>query len=220
MPTCSTWFVKETGERHPITATFSDVDWVTLLRFSELAGRLRETSFVQSGENFFTILCGDGEITVSSRLPSPDDLAAFLHRLRPFIHKKEPVEFGKVVNIMKQGVRDEAVLGVLNSHRALFNIKSSSELVGIDITTNGREIVSEEMLKAWLYGEEYHFDAEKSAALQVMAATVPPEIWRTLLIRVLICKTNAVFLTSRMIDHLRGRLAKSTEAAQGVGATP
>lgn len=213
MPTCNTWFVKETGERHPITATFSDADWVTLLRFAELAARLRETKFVQSGENFFTILSDNGEVTVSSRLPSPDDLAAFLHRLRPFIHKKEPVEFGKVVNILKRGVRDEAVRDVLNSHRALFNLKSSFELVGIDITTGGREIVSEQMIEAWLYGEEYHFDADKSAALQAMAATVPPEIWQTLLIRVLICKTNAVFLTSQMIDHLRRQLAKSTEAA-------
>jgi len=69
------------------------------------------------------------------------------------------------------------------------------------------------MLSAWLYGEEYHFDAEKAAALRAMAATAPPELWRTLLIRVLLCKADAVLITGRIVDRLRRRFATESEAA-------
>lgn len=215
MPTCRTWWVKNgEEEREPIAATFSDAEWSTLLRFAELASRLRETGFVQNGENFLSILFDNAEVTVSSRLPKPDDLAAFLHRLRPFIHNKEPFHFGKVLNILKRRVRHDAFHEVLNGYRAAFRIRSALELVGINFTADGRDIVSEEMLQAWLYGEEYHFDAGKSEAFRAMADSVPPEIWRTLLLRVLLCKADVILRTKGIIDHLRRRAEANQAAAQ------
>jgi len=89
-----------------VSREFPDNEWERLVRFKDHAARLLATGLLQRGPLPNYTFQWDREFGILhlAVLPSEDDTAAFLHRMRRFVLQREPTFFNKICNIISRRV--------------------------------------------------------------------------------------------------------------------
>lgn len=91
-----------TAQKVEVVGEFSDAEWEILLRFAEYAEQLGQTRMVQEGSNVRCSIRLEAKKGINSSVivPPENDIAAFLHRMRPFVLQDEPTSFFRVFSMM------------------------------------------------------------------------------------------------------------------------
>lgn len=146
-------------KQESVEITIPDDEWKHLLLFHNEVERLRATKFVQhkSGGEIKFIYQESHGLKSNAQQYDQDEVGAMLLKLRPFIlQKKEPFQFGKIKNILKQRLDHFAFqnhLDVLHSFFSLQQIQKKMQISG-----PGRPPLSFDVVKDWLNAYEYHRD--------------------------------------------------------------
>ena len=190
---------QSTGSESTVAGEFPDDVWEVLCRFIQYAGDLLSTSMVRDGTHVTARLHGKkGKgITAQAVIPSSDKLAAFLHRLRPFVLQDEPTNFYKICNLVSRHIENAAVRDWLKELRSLYSGDQFRSQVRIEY--DSVLINCEETLKQWLYGFEYHKDKSKQQGLQLLHKLLPLEYSRAIFMSMLMDKATAVLLISKCL---------------------
>lgn len=204
------------GKRLPETISFSFADQQVVRMRGYLNEAMRLEASVLANGGFAISLCISGTVGQSIRLdgtePTNDQLAIFLHRLRPFQLQKEPYSFGRIKNVVAQGTASSPFLhAYLERTKDMFFGVAMQEQVRISL---GDMILnSEAALDAWLYAVEYHRDDKKMIALLKPGQGIPDGLARPVFMMLLRAKVDAVLALGNIINRiLTSPTATSIEA--------
>ena len=108
MPLAGSCVIEIAGGRYPPEAvpfSFADEQVVLLRGYLGEAQRLEGSVLANGGFAVSLNLSATigHPVKITGVEPTDDQLAIFLHRLRPFQLQKEPYQFGKVKNVVAQG---------------------------------------------------------------------------------------------------------------------
>jgi hypothetical protein len=183
----------------------SEADTAILRNFLTEAGGL-EAHLKRIGglpAKFRLVGAPGGMATVSGEEPDPTAFAATLHMLRPFILEEEPFSFKRVRSILARSSPDAFLQQRLKDIKHLYfgnHLRSQ-----IRITIGTFELTSEAALKQWLYGLEYHRDADKAVAFKQSLGPLPIGTSRPILVAQIAHKCNAILhlahIVAKMIDE-------------------
>lgn len=107
----------------------------------------------------------------------PDDQAvkSTLLDLRPFLLEGEPVNFYHICNLLHQNLVDPELLNKLKQTREAWSIllerRKQGPPGGVRLIIEEKDILSEENLNFWLYGEYFHLEEKKIKVLEQMHLT-------------------------------------------------
>jgi hypothetical protein len=169
-----------------------DEDWNTLVSFLDDFDRLAATRVANGGQVRVRFrFDAQGGFASSGEMPPDDDVAAFLHRLRPFVLNDERSNFYRVCNVLGRAIAHRGVTAMLQRQRDEFSGRVFQSQ--IQISSNRTVINSEEVLQNWLNAYEYHRDADRREELaQIHHDQFPLEAMRPVLFSMLIDKTRAI----------------------------
>jgi hypothetical protein len=191
----------------PLCIELPSADEEILRKFLTEYERLSASSPLQKdipcGLNFnFTPEKG---LVLTPNIPSTDDLAILLHRLRPFLLQQEPYSFQKTAAALGRHLSHAAFRSLLAYMYRLWRCEGGN--AQMPIMLNSREINTEEVLLQWLNATEYHRDPEKGAAIERLRNQVPGELFDFVIVNLTLEKLRAVIacakLASVMVGHLR-----------------
>ena len=205
MPLFGSCIIEIAGGRYPPEAvpfSFPD-EQVDLLRgYLGEAQRLERSVLANGG--FAVSLNLSATIGQPAKItgvePTDDQLAIFLHRLRPFQLQKEPYQFGKVKNVVAQGTSSSKFMqSYLDRAKDMFTRVAMQQQVRISI---GDAILnSEAALTAWLYAVEYHRDDAKMIALLKGKQPPPEQLARPIFMMLLRYKIDAVLALGNIVHR-------------------
>ena len=94
-----------------IKGKFKEDDWQRLKSFKAYADELASTSIVrnQMGSSLNVKYDHKKGMSISTKIPTGDELASFLHRLRPFILDREETYFFKICNMISRGYNNQNI---------------------------------------------------------------------------------------------------------------
>lgn len=202
-----------TPEPVSISGQLGDKDWDLLKRFNERAIELFQTRFVQSGmPSNLNIKMEPGTLSFSTQLPDPDDLAAFLHRLRPFFLGTEETNFDKICDLIKTRLDNQFITSMISEQQATYHgerLRSmfTIRLIRQDTATPASDefiVNSDELLKKWLYSSEYHFDNNKRELIESFETIMPLEAQKSVFIQLLGEKMEAISLVASIVRVILG----------------
>jgi hypothetical protein len=145
----------------------------------------------------------------SGELPPDDDLAAYLHRLRPFLLQNEATSFDRVCAIIGRALPHEPMRALLRRQRREFdgrNFQSQFQLLSNDVVVN-----SERVLKLWLNGFEYHRDREQRDEIARLHQLLPMDATRPVFVSMIIDKVRAVAEIATVVRILLRRAERGRE---------
>jgi len=204
-----------TGEKASCAGEFPDDEWKRLDRFLEYADELSATGMVRNKRTISYSMKWHHEQGESheATLPPPDELSAFLHRMRPFVLDNEPTHVPRILNVLARRVTLPQARRILDIHRKRFLKQLDGDL---RISTGEVELTSEETLKKWLNAFEYHRDEDKQLELRAVTEGFPPPSSRAIFLISLFDKANAVFETASLIRALKKRGRAETSMPDGI----
>ena len=190
----------ESGEKEKLDGQFSDKDWALLTRFLSKWHRLAECRIAETRKQLNFGVSGGGEkpVTFTASLPPEDDIAAFLHRMRPFVLKRETTNFGKTRNILARYLAHPMLRKHLDKVRDLYDGKSVPFYVGVNDTT----ITPDETVNTWLYADEYHQDDDKLKELDALYNVFPEPSARALFLTYMLERASAIGKLAAIIEDI------------------
>jgi hypothetical protein len=205
MPFSGSCIIEIAGGRHapqPVTFSFSD-EHVSVLR-GYLAEALRLERSVNANGGFPVSINFSGTvgqpIAISGSTPTDDQLAIFLHRLRPFQLQNEPYQFGKIKNILAQGTSSSRFMqSYVERAKDMFTGVAMQQQ--IQISMGDALLNSEKALTAWLYAAEYHRDDAKMIALLKGRQPPPETLARPVFMALLRYKIDAVLALANIVNR-------------------
>jgi hypothetical protein len=141
-------------------------------------------------------------------LPSEDDRAIILLRLRPFILTREPASFDRVRGVIGRRVRNSEFQQVLASQLEVWTGKGFSRQSPIRL--NGRLLNDDRLFVDWLNAEEYHRDPEKAQSFRALRRQVPSSLFEWVLVNLLLDKVRAVASLAGIVGLIQGELNEVT----------
>ena len=148
-----------------------------------------------------------GQLThLKSEVPTDEELAALLHRLRPLILQEEATSYQQITALLGRRFTHEFVRGWLKTQRMLFDGRNNQALVRI--TSNGTLINSEQTLFDWLNGYEYHRDPAKRDKIAALHHVIPLEHSMPVLVGLLGDKVQAITQLAALIAVILGQQDK------------
>lgn len=180
------------GEAEKLHVEVDDSDWQTLIGYLEDFDRLAAT---RMGGNCqikvtFTFDARTG-FSWSGEMPPEDDVAAFLHRLRPFVLNDERSNFNRVCNILGRAIAHPGMTALLRQQRDEFAGRAFQSQ--LQLLSNGAVVNTEQVLQNWLNAYEYHRDPERRERLaKVHHELLPLEALRPVFVSMLIDKARAI----------------------------
>jgi hypothetical protein len=144
----------------------------------------------------------DGGATVTAKLPTEDDRAILLHRMRPFILEKEPASFPRVSSLLARRVSQPVIRKLLSDQRLLWDGRAFASQ-GL-IRLNGRKINPGRYFSAWLNAEEYHRDPEKNLSFTSLRRSATFPLFEWVVVNVLLDKVRAVSNVAALIGVILG----------------
>ena len=132
----------------------------------------------------------DAGMRVETSLPDPDTLSILLHRLRPFILKREPASFEAVCSVIGKRVSNPGVRQLLRLQRELYDSRGFQKMVRVRL--NDTPVNSELLLQEWLNAHEYHRDPDKREAIDELFRTTPGDFARGILVVMIVDKVKAI----------------------------
>jgi hypothetical protein len=182
-----------------------------LVEYDRLMSSKPMQNEIQCGVSFST--SAEGGFTIESNLPSSDDRAILLHRLRPFMLEGEPTNFMRIVRILGHRIPQPVVRELLRMQRGLWTGKTFTAQHPIKV--NGRRINGERFLTNWLNGEEYHRDGAKAAAFGSLRRSRFFPLFEWILVNLLTDRLRAI----RNVAALTGLLLGESPQLQFSGHT-
>jgi len=186
------------------SGSFSDAEWDTMLRFvayaDELKVILRSAGF---SINFDLEYTKEAGVRFSSMLPSRERVASLLHHLRPFVLDKESTFFPRVCGLLRRVVPLPLFREMLESILGLFFDRDFQ--LQLILSVNEQVVNSDEGVRLWLNGFEYHRDAEKRARLEALGGVLPLSGQRAVYVSMMVDKANAVLRLASIIEGFKRR---------------
>lgn len=195
------------GEIEEQSGEFSDEEWRRLAEYLENSRRLAACRMAQSQADLnFKIGGARGEPTrIEATLPPEDDIAAFLHYLRPFVLQNSTSSFTRTRSIIAQRITLLPVQSYLKRLKAIYAGKEIPFVIEIGSRAGRLVLNSEEAMNKWLNGLEYHQDDDKRdtvlSAFEVFTAPAA----RAMLLYCLLQRASAIGKLGAMIDGLAKR---------------
>lgn len=194
-----------------ITGEFTDDEHDRLLSFLDEHDALRKSKPGREGfpcQITFRFEEGKG-LGCSTDLPDDDTLDILLHKLRPFILKKEPASFERVAGILKRRAA--------NPWLQQFVRELQRTYAGEDFNNRMRIVVNDTVLlnsdaivDAWLNGREYHRDQAQTETLREISDWLPGEAGRGIFVAMLTEKVKAIHNLACLAALLLGRTHELT----------
>jgi len=181
-----------------------------LIQFVQCGQALNETAFVRNWNQtkVSVHLSNDGRISDHGSLPTDDDTAAFLHRLRPIYLNNEPTNFNRVANQLSTHLNDPWFTGLMRMCKQYYDGRASLEV--FEVAAGGMVINSQEFLDHYLNALEYHRDPDRRQHIDRIAEHFPLEAQRPFVVFLLQMRLNAINkLTSFLLtcfDREDGRI--------------
>jgi hypothetical protein len=135
-----------------------------------------------------------------SQVPERDEVAALLHRIRPFLLKNEPAYFPRIANLLSRHLDDPTMREYIGKARSMFSANSTQDQARI--MSNNVVLNSEAVLMQWLNSYEYHRDEDKRAALDDLHKLAPLESSVALFVMILIEKAKAIWVLADLVALL------------------
>ena len=182
-----------TGEnREFVRPLFPDELKARLVAFTDAADALNKTSFVGNwNQTHISLhLANDGRISNTGSLPTDDEVAAFLHRLRPFYLQKEALNFNSVSNTIGAHINDPAITQCLREWKRHYDARASSQV--FEIAAAGKTLNTEEFVDHYLNALEYHRDPERRKIIDDITAHFPAEAQKAIIVLLLAMRLNAI----------------------------
>jgi hypothetical protein len=151
---------------HP--CSFTPDDWRTLEKFADYAADLSRTALVSTGSGLsFSLTSDDDGVRFESKaMPDSDQVSALLHRMRPFVLKKEPTTYlPRVRNILARQLDHPAFHSYLARQKEIFEGRRQQAML---LVSQGQVINSTETLEQWLNAYEYHRDDDKRGTFEAL----------------------------------------------------
>lgn len=210
--------IRETGETHQVVFSFPEEEVALLSEFLEEAGSIAEIPVIRAGLDSSLHIAWSKEegVRIDLSLPPLADLAAVLHKLRPFILKKEPFSFEQICGILGRRIESPFVRKLLKQEREIFSGKRMQTQV--QLTSQDIVINSEATLMTWLNSHEYHRDREKAADLDRLHQIFPLEVSKSLFVMLLRHKVDAILGLAELVK-LALRKQESLTVRLGNGQT-
>lgn len=163
-----------------------------LVQFVDCAHALNETAFVRNwNQTKVSIhMANDGRISDRGSLPSDDDKAAFLHRLRPIYLNNEPTNYNRVTNLLSAHLDDPWFTGLIRVCKRYYDGRASREV--FEVASGGMVINSQEFLDHYLNALEYHRDPDRRQHIDRIAEHFPLEAQRPFVVLLLQMRLNAI----------------------------
>lgn len=171
---------------------FPDDTKALLVQFVEVAHALNKTAFVRNWDQtkISIHMANDGRITNSGSLPSDDDTAAFLHRLRPIYLKNEPTYFDRVANLVSAHLDEPWFTGLIRLCKRYYDGRASREF--FEIAAGGMVINSQAFLDHYLNAIEYHRNSDRRQHIDRVAEHFPLDAQRPFVVLLLAMRLNAI----------------------------
>jgi hypothetical protein len=197
--------VDRPASRLDMPATLEDHEVAQLEAYLDCVEQLLELPVARDGVPCsFKMQVRDGRVTLlESEVPSDDELAALLHRLRPLILSDEPASYHNIAGLLGRRFAHQYLRDLLKEQRRLFDGRNNQDLVRI--TANETVINCEQTLFDWLNGYEYHRDAAKREKIASLHRLVPLEHSMPILIGMLGDKVQAIAQLAGLIAVVLGR---------------
>jgi hypothetical protein len=175
-----------------VVGEFSDGEHSTLRFYLKQHDELVQSKPLREGAPCSISLKWDQEagLRVTASLPDDDTLSILLHRLRPFILKKEPASFAAASSIIGRRVKNPYVRQLLREQRELYEgrrLQQQMQIVSNDVLVN-----SEKVLFYWLNSHEYHRDPDKREAIDALFERMPGDLMRGIFVSMLLDKVEAI----------------------------
>lgn len=139
---------------------------------------------------------------VIADFPDDDTLAILLHRLRPFILKKEPGSFDKVMGILGRRIVQQNVRDLLKRNRMLYDGRLAQSQ--LRLMSNDTVVNSEPTLLDWLNSHEYHHDEIKRKKIAELLSDPINRLTKSLWIWLLFDKKLAIQNAAGLIELSMG----------------
>src|SRR5581483_11733329 len=190
---------KRTGETQVQSGTFSTADWDLLLRFLDYAEEvLAWASAGSTRVNYGQRWTPESGLEHRWEVPTADRVGSLLHRLRPFVLNDEETNFLRTCNVLCRNVTLPNFRTAIDMLRRRFLDKDfRSQVV---MSANGTILNSEDVLRLWLNGFEYHRDRAKQDELKALACIVPLEAQRAIFLSMMLDKAKAVIDLARIVQ--------------------
>src|SRR5947209_3703094 len=140
----------DSEEFETVTVAFTAQEAARLKQFVDCASALLRTSIVRRGfRTTLDLRYADGSLAAEWTRPTDDEMAAYLHRYRPFGLENESTYFYKVVNLLSKKVDSRLFRSSLRELRHMFSGKLMQE-TKIKIEANDVMLNSDKFFIDWL----------------------------------------------------------------------
>jgi hypothetical protein len=204
MSVAGTCLIHVAGREHveSVPFTFSAEDIALLRSYLGEAQRLQGSILANGGFPVsMQISATIGEPSdIGGKQPTDDQLAIFLHRLRPFQLQRERHHFGKVKNVVARGTAaSDFMKSYLSRTADMFFGHAMPLRMSI---REGETLDYEALVTAWLNAEEYHRDDTKMRAVLKGQERIPDRFARPIIMLILKHKVDAVLALGNIIYNL------------------
>ena len=164
----------------------------TLADFVAIAMVLNETALIRNWSQYdLTIHFGnDGRIKNCGALPSDDEIAVFLHRMRPIYLENEPTNFNRVAKRISTHFRDPWITRLIREAKRHYDGRASRDV--FTMIASGLVINSQEFLDHYLNALEYHREPERRKHIDRVAEQLPLNVQKTYVVLLLVVRLNAI----------------------------
>jgi len=191
-----------------ITVNISDNGLRLIKDYSDFVTEIRSLKAIQTGFNVNTTINWSKEngLTWKVTLPQWDMFITILHRIRPFVLKKEKANFYKIRNILRKSIDDQDILSILEYNKNLFSGRLCQNLIRFHI--NDVLVNSEDFLNIWLNAFEYHRDQNKRKFVEELHKHLPLDVSKAFFVSLVIDKVKAILNLCGIIDLILGKITE------------
>jgi len=197
--------IDQTGEEVSLSGEFSDAEVRILENFVEYADELRDTDFLQNGDqgSFSINWNSESGTEISTQLPDWNRVMVFLYKFRPLLLNNEETNFYRIHNLLAKKLDHPYFRKSLGLQHEFYNGKVSQ--AQYQLRSNQVLINSEKVLFDWLNSHEYHKDKDKKAFIEGLHKLLPLDVSKVVFMTLLLHKALAAINIANLIRVLLGK---------------
>jgi hypothetical protein len=196
-----------TGAIDVQSGAFTDEEWHRLSSYLASAHRLAACRLAETQSQLNWRITGErGEPTrIEATLPPEDDIAAFLHYLRPFILVRSPISFARTRNTVAGHITLPSIQRYLKRLKAIYLGEEIPFQIEVGSRAGELRLDSAEAIDKWLNGLEYHPDVEKRAFIEAVFEVFTEPATRAMFLYCMLERASAIGKLGAMIDAFAKR---------------
>lgn len=185
-----------------IELSFDDNDLEVLRLFSDNYNRLLSAQLIKNGLPSISKIGWDERN--GSKFEFSDfnyqDVSELLHLSRPFFLSKEPASFEKTCSIFGRRGKNTSLTGYLKYIRSLY--KNGEYRPLFEIVVDDLPLFSDNTLKIWLNGIEYHQDKEKREIYRKLDNFLGDETTKGIFVSQLSGRVKAIHMLAHLVNPI------------------